>query len=278
VRQAQEAWAKYLARNVEETVEVADGVTMTFALVPPGMFLMGSPQSEQDDITRTFFGGIRPLFLAWETQHTVTLTEAFDLAKTEVTQAQYEALTGNNPSARKGADKPVEQVSWEQAQSFANELTKKRADRHLYRLPTEAEWEFACRAGRPSCQPFGIGDGRALSSREANFDGIYPYGDADKGDYLKSTCRVGAYHANALGLYDMHGNVFEWCADRYGPYQVQELTNPTGPTGGGHRVCRGGGYSSYGWSCRAANRRKYAPAEQIMDLGFRLARSLPSRQ
>ena len=148
-------------------------------------------------------------------------------------------------------------------------MTKKRGDRHLYRLPTEAEWEYACRGGRPSSQPFGVGDGRTLSSREANLDGNSPYGGADKGQFLKSTCRVGSYPANALGLFDMHGNVWEWCADWYGPYLPGNATNPTGPAGGSFRVERGGSWGDSAAGCRAARRNYF-------DLGFRLARSVPS--
>jgi formylglycine-generating enzyme required for sulfatase activity len=276
VRRAQEAWARYLARKVEETIEVADGVKMTFVLVPPGKFLMGSPRAEQDYVTNTYYDGKRPNWLDNETQHTVTLTEPFDLAKTEVTQEQYEALTGENPSKFKGKDKPVEQVSYDEAKAYAKKLEKKRDDRHLYRLPTQAEWEYSCRGGRSSSKPFGVGDGRALSSRQANFDGNYPYGGADKGPYLESTCAVASYTANALGLYDMHGNVNEWCADWYGPYPVRDVTNPTGPSEGSSRVHRGGGWYDYAGYCRAAYRYWNEPGLRDHSLGFRLARSVPS--
>ncbi len=265
VRKAQEAWAKYLGRKVEETVEIVGGVTMTFVLIPPGRFRMGSPDGEEDREKD-------------ETLHTVVLTEPFDLGKNEVTQQQYEALTGKNPSRFKGGDLPVEQVTWEEARDYATELTEKRSDDYVYRLPTEAEWEYACRGGRPSSQPFGIGDGRSLSSREANFDGNYPCGGADKGPYLGKTSPVGSYKesANALGLFDMHGNVGEWCADRYGPYPDGELTNPTGPADGPYRVFRAAGWFSYGGRCRAADRRRIEPGGRGFDLGFRLARSVPS--
>jgi formylglycine-generating enzyme required for sulfatase activity len=263
VRSRQEAWARRLGRAVEETVEIADGVKMTFVLVPPGKFHMGSPLDEEDRSSD-------------EKLHEVTLMEPFYLGKTEVTQVQYEALMGNNPSQLKGADRPVEQVSWEDARACAEKLTKKRDDKHLYRLPTEAEWEYSCRGGRPSSQPFGIGDGRALSSREANFNGDFPYGGADKGPNLKSTCRVGSYSANALGLYDMHGNVWEWCADWYGRYPSGAVTNPAGPTEGSDRVIRGGGWDYYARDCRAAGRGRFTPMLRNYFIGFRLARSLPS--
>jgi formylglycine-generating enzyme required for sulfatase activity len=264
VRRAQEAWAMYLGRKAEETIEIADGVKMTFVLVPPGKFLMGSPVDEKnrdDD----------------EALHEVRLTEPFDLSKTEVTQAQYEALGVDNPSKAKGANRPVEQVSWEEAQDWAEKLTKKRGEKHLYRLPTEAEWEYACRGGRSSARPFGVGDGRALSSREANFDGDYPFGDAAKGPFLNSTCAVGFYKANALGLHDMHGNVSEWCQDGFGPYPRGAVTNPTGPKEkGSHRVFRGGGFLDGSWYCRAAGRFGFGPGFRHHDLGFRPARSLPA--
>jgi formylglycine-generating enzyme required for sulfatase activity len=262
VKTVQAAWAKYLGRPVEETVEVSDGVTMTFVLVPPGTFRTGSPPDEGEHEKD-------------ESLHEVTLTEPFDLGKTEVTQAQYQALTGQSPSYFEGADLPVELVTWEEAHDYAAKLTKKQSDNHVYRLPTEAEWEYACRGGRPSSRPFGVGDGRALSSREANFNGDYPYGGADKGPYLHATCRVGSYPANALGLFDMHGNVDEWCADWYGPYPEGDVTNPTGPSEGLGRVVRGGSWISHAGSCRAAVRGRFGPRLRFYDLGFRLARSVP---
>jgi formylglycine-generating enzyme required for sulfatase activity len=274
VRRAQEAWAQYLGRKVEETVEVADGVTMTFVLVPPGTFRMGSPKSEIDDLLRQFPDAKREWFQD-ETLHEVALTAPFDLAKTEVTQAQYLALTGDNPSEFTGDDNPVETVSWEQARYYAAKLTKKRSDQYLYRLPTEAEWEYACRGGHSSSHPFGVGDGRVLSSHEANFDGNFPYGGADKGPYLQTTSRVGRYAANALGLFDMHGNVWEWCADWYGPYPDGDVTNPTGPAKGSFRAIRGGGWNYDARFCRAAVRLRQAPGYRIKILGFRLARSVP---
>jgi formylglycine-generating enzyme required for sulfatase activity len=265
VQKAQAAWAKYVGRQVEEEAEIAPGVRMTFVLVPPGKFLMGSPQGEagrSDD----------------EVQHEVTLTRPFYLGKYEVTQAQYEAVTGENPSRFKGADLPVEWVSWKDADEFADTLTKKCGDGLVYRLPTEAEWEYSCRGGRPSSQPFGIGDGRRLSSREANFDGNFPYSGADEGPYLRSTCRVGSYAANALGLFDMHGNVWEWCADRYGPYPPGNATDPDGPPQASARVVRGGGWNGIGSYGRASDRGRYEPSHRYSRLGFRVAAVPSGRQ
>jgi formylglycine-generating enzyme required for sulfatase activity len=146
----------------------------------------------------------------------------------------------------------------------------------LYHLPTEAEWEYACRGGRPSSQPFGIGDGRSLSSTQANFDGNFPYGGAAKGPYLEKTTPVTKYAANALGLHDLHGNVWQWCSDWYGEYPSGKVTDPTGPeTPGSSRVFRGGGWSYEASSCRAAFRYRDSPVIRNVNLGFRLAR-IPS--
>jgi formylglycine-generating enzyme required for sulfatase activity len=263
VRQAQEAWAKYLGRKVVETVEITNGVTMAFVLVPPGKFLMGSFDGEADRDRD-------------EKLHVVVLTKPFDLARYEVTQAEYEALTGNNPSNFKGSDLPVEQVTWELAQDYGVKLTEKRADKHEYRLPTEAEWEYGCRGGRSSSLPFGIGNGKSLSFREANFNGNDADGGAEKGNYLQETRKVGFYRPNAFGLYDMHGNVSEWCADYYGPYLDEEVLNPAGSAMSTARVIRGGSWLSRSDICRSAYRRKNEPGYRFINVGFRLARSIPS--
>jgi formylglycine-generating enzyme required for sulfatase activity len=263
VRKSQEAWARHLGRNVEETIEAANGVTMTFVLVPPGKFRMGSPRSEDEREGYTD---------ADETLHEVTLTEPFYLGKYEVTQEQYEALTGKNPSQFRGAERPVEQVNFEEAREYGINLTIRRLDKHVYRLPSESEWEYSCRGGRPSSNPFGIGDGRSLSSRESNFDGNFPYGGADKGENLKETCKVGSYNPNALGLYDMHGNAWEWCMDWYGKYPPKDVANPTGPEEGSNRVIRGGSWGSHAAGCRSAYRSRFSPNGRHSPLGFRVAR------
>jgi len=255
VRQAQEAWAKYLGRDVEANVPIASGVTMTFVLVPPGKFWMGSPPNEMGK------GGRYPN----ETLHEVTLTEPFDIGQYEVTQAQYAALTGRHPSFYRGSRRPVEQVTWRDADAFGRDLTKKLSDRYVYRLATEAEWEYSCRGGRPSSLPFGIGDGRSLTSRDANFNNL-----------VRQTSKVGSYAANALGLCDMHGNVWEWCADWNEPYPNEAVTNPLRVVGGPFRVARGGCHNEPAAECRSALRQGSPEERRDCWMGFRLARSVPS--
>jgi formylglycine-generating enzyme required for sulfatase activity/serine/threonine protein kinase len=255
VRRAQEAWAKYLGRDVEENVEIADGVTMTFVLVPPGTFFMGSPPDQKGK------NGRYPN----ETLHVITLTEPFDLGKYEVTQAQYAALSGESPSYYKGSNRPVEHVSWDDAEAFGRGLTKKLSDTHVYRLATEAEWEYSCRGGRPSSEPFGIGDGRSLTWHDANFDNI-----------LRQTSKVGSYAANALGLYDMHGNVWEWCAKWIEPDADEALTYHLNVVGGPFRATRGGCYNEPAAECRSALRQGSPVDRRDTCVGFRLARSVPS--
>ena len=250
VRQAQAAWAKYLDRNVETTVEVAKGVKMKFVLVPPGRFHMGSPV---DEIGRADN----------ETLHVVTLTEPFDMGKFEVTQAQYAAVTGLRPSQFKGDNRPVEVVSWKDATAFARALTERRSDGYVYRLATEAEWEYACRGGRASSLRFGVGDGRMLGPRDGNFN-----------NHLNRTSPVGAYPSNALGLHDMHGNVWEWCADWNEPYPNGAVTNPFRATGSPFRVARGGCHNEPANTCRSALRQGSGEDRRDCWMGFRLARSI----
>jgi formylglycine-generating enzyme len=226
----------------------------------PGAFMMGSPAGEKDRFRN-------------ETQHEVTLTKGFYLGKYEVTQEQWEKVMGSNPSHLKGATLPVEKVSCYEAIKFCEKLTQteKEADRlpkgHVYTLPTEAQWEYACRAGTTTATAFGD----SLSSKQANFRGGYPYGGASKGPSLGKTTEVGTYPANAWGFHDMHGNVWEWCLDWYGDYPNGSASDPVGQSDGSDRVTRGGSWLNGGRDMRSALRVRFTPDIRYFNLGFRLS-------
>src|SRR5262249_15618728 len=156
-------------------------------------------------------------------------------------------------------------------------LPKEKAARRVYRLPTEAEWEYACRGGVSSSQPFHYGD--SLSSKQANFDGNYPYGRAKQGDFLERTAKVGSYRPNGFGLYDMHGNVCEWCSDWYGKdyYANSPKVAPAGPPKGSGRVMRGGDWNSLGRYCRVTFRMKYPQTTRLPNIGVRVALVLSAK-
>ncbi|RLS26802.1 MAG: hypothetical protein DWH70_02170 [Planctomycetota bacterium] len=210
-------------------------------LIPDGTFKMGSPVSEK---------GRHPS----ELQHEVTISKAFYMGKYEVTQEQWQSLMGNNPSQVKGAKLPVTDVSWEECQEFIRELNEKT--KGGYRLPTEAEWEYACRAGTTKAYSFG----NNITKSDANIAG-------------SNKKVVGSYKPNAFGLYDMHGNVCEWCEDWIGVYSVGAVTNPKGPGTGTYRVLRGGDFSDLGLPVRSSYRSYQSPNIRFGNVGFRLART-----
>jgi formylglycine-generating enzyme required for sulfatase activity len=271
-RAAQQAWAAYSGQDVNLSIALGAGLKMQLVLIPPGEFLMGAPESEARGESDE------------KPQHRVRITKPFYLGMYEVTQAEWEAVMGNQPSyfSRGGDGKdrvsgldtsrfPVERVSWEEATEFCRKLGAREGK--PYRLPTEAEWEYACRAGTTT--PFHFGS--MLNGDNANMDGNSPYGTMSKGRYLGRPTDVGSYRANAFGLYDMHGNVWEWCSDRnesdYYSTSAASGPDPTGPSEGSYRVFRGGGWYDVAADCRAADRNGFDPADRNGFVGFRLALS-----
>jgi formylglycine-generating enzyme required for sulfatase activity len=235
--------------------------------IVPGTFMMGSPTNEPDRLPD-------------EVQHPVTISQGFWMGKSEVTQAEYWAVMGNNPSQFTGYAKlPVEQVTWPNATNYCGKLTEKERSAgslptgYAYRLPTEAEWEYCCRAGTTTATAFGNG----LSSTQANFNGDNSYGGAAPGPNLAKTEVVASYAPNAWGLYDLHGNVWEWCSDWYGLFPTGSAVDPKGSVTGTLRICRGGSWDFDGWGCRSAHRGCLAPGLGFSNIGFRpvLAPELP---
>ena len=231
---------------------------MDFVLIAPGRFQRGSPDIEVG----------REVWAFDESQHEVVLKHAFYLQATPVTQAQWQAVMDDNPSFFQGADLPVETISWLDCQRFIKKLNQAGAEK--YRLPSEAEWEYACRAGTDT--PFAVGNGYDLDSSQANFDGNYPYGLSYIEIYRKTTTPVKSFAPNAWGLYDMHGNVWEWCQDWCADYPRSLVLNPGGPVFGKERVIRGGSWFNDAQGCRSAVRFSEKPDHSNNGLGFRLVR------
>ncbi len=228
-----------------------------FKLIPAGTFTMGSPPDE-------------PGRYSVETQHQVTLTKSFYMQTTEVTQGQWEKLMGSNPSyfSTCGEDCPVENVTWDDAQAYIAKLNQKGEG--TYALPTEAQWEYAARAG--STTAFYNGHLTEPYGNDPNLDVIAWYNDNTE-DSPKPPQPVAQKDANFWGLYDMAGNVSEWCLDWYGDYPSGSVTDPTGPQTGAYRVHRGGGWSQFAVYCRAAQRDRLYPSGCSRGLGLRLVRA-----
>ena len=238
--------------------EITNSIGMKLVLIPKGTFMMGSPESEERRDKN-------------ETQHEVTISKDYYLGVYEVTQAQYEKVMGKNPSRFQGAkvgnenaDLAVENGSWDDAVEFCKKLSdlpeEKKAGR-MYRLPTEAEWEYACRAGSKTAYSFD------------DEEGLLPeYGWFSRNS-SRRTHTVGLLEPNAWGLHDMHGNVWEWCSDWYEEYPKGAVSDPTGPKEGSYRVLRGGCWNDEAAYCRSAFRIRLDPSYRSNILGFRLALS-----
>ena len=230
-KNAQTQLAKSLGKLIEAKIDLGKGVKLEMILIPAGKFMMGDPGKD----------------------HEVSLTKPFYMGKYEVTQEQWQVIMGSNPSEKKGVKWPVGNLSWNDCQDFIQKLNAKT--KGGYRLPTEAEWEYACRAGTTTAYAFG--------------DSI-TLGDANFGPGGKSVT-VGSYKPNRFGLYDMHGYVWEWCEDWVAAYPEESITDPKGPVSGEYRILRGGGFNNNKLSARSSLRNNdSAPTRTLTDFGFRL--------
>jgi formylglycine-generating enzyme required for sulfatase activity len=204
----------------------------------------------------------------------VTISQPFYLGKYEVTQAQWQAVMGKNPSHYKDSDRPVETVSWEEAQEFIRKLNA-RKEEGMYRLPTEAEWEYAARGSDGRTYPWGD----QFDSTQVNFcdqNCLHDYKDQSANDGYATTSPVGHYESDRspFGVYDMAGNVSEWVQDWYGEYPSSPQRDPSGPPSGTYRVTRGGAWNNIASGCRSANRSYGRPSIRSDGLGFRLLRAV----
>ncbi|MBR0224465.1 MAG: SUMF1/EgtB/PvdO family nonheme iron enzyme [Thermoguttaceae bacterium] len=250
---SENVWANSSSRKAgtRQTLKIGDA-EYGFCWIPAGEFDMGSPTTEKDRGND-------------ETLHHVKLTKGFWMLETETPQSLYEEVMGSNPSYFKGKNLPVEEVSWEDAQKFCAELAKRLPKGLKASLPTEAQWEYSCRSGSKTAYSFGD----ELNGDKANCDGNYPYGTTSKGTSLSKTSAVKSYAPNAWGLYDMHGNVREWCLDYYGAYPTGTAVDPRGPNTASYRVVRGGGWYDFARLCRSAIRLRFTPDNRYDILGFR---------
>ena len=238
--------------------------------IPGGTFTMGSPANERERGND-------------EVQHQVTVS-GFSMGNYEVTQREWREVMGNNPSHFKGDNLPVENVSWYEAVEYCNRLSQREGltpaytingtnvswnrNANGYRLPTEAEWEYACRAGTTT--PFNTGNN--ITTSQANYNGNFLYNNNAKWTYREKTVEVGSFAANGWGLYDMHGNVWEWCWDWGGYYTSGSQNDPIGPSTGAYRVCRGGSWIYGAQYVRSAYRSYNGPSYRDSFVGFRLVR------
>jgi formylglycine-generating enzyme required for sulfatase activity len=250
------------------TERLGKDVTLEMVYIPAGSFMMGSPENELERTSTE------------SPQHRVNIP-AFFIGKYQVTQAQWKAVAAltkvkidldSDPSSFKGDRLPVESVSWLDTLEFCRRLSKETGKD--YRLPSEAEWEYACRAG--TITPFHFGE--MITPELVNYNGEYPYADAPKGEYRKKTTPVGRFPANAFGLYDMHGNLWEWCADDWhdnyerastdGSIWIEDIKNYEAPETG--KLLRGGSWYNLALNCRSACRFHFVARLRAFDIGFRV--------
>jgi len=243
--------SEIIGRQKTKIINLGNDVFLELVLILPGQFIMGSPVAEEghnDD----------------ESQHLVNISKAFYLSKFLINQNQYFEIVGSNNSYFNGANLPVEMISWFDAVSFCEILTDKLGKK--IRLPFEAEWEYACRANTLTS----YSSGEKLSTLQANYDSKLCLGDLDSGLSPWTTTPIDKYPANPWGIHDMHGNVWEWCADWYGPYPDFEISDPIGPENGDIRVLRGGSWFHGIHDARSAQRDGLDPGRRHSIYGFRV--------
>lgn len=255
------------------TEDLGNGITMDLVYIPGGTFLMGAPETELESLNQE-----RP-------QHQVTVP-AFFMGATPITQAQWRQVASSigqgkepleaNPSrfSFRGDNHPVERVSWHDATEFCLRLS--RHTKREYRLPSEAEWEYVCRAGTTT--PFHCGE--TILTDLANYNGNYVYGSGAKGGYRETITPVDTFPPNAFGLYDMHGNVWEWCQDSWHDSYEKAPTDGSAwvSRNSSTRVLRGGSWVDYPRLCRSASRFDYYPVDRVNGLGFRVVCCAPRTQ
>ena len=239
--------------------DLGNGITLDMVPIPGGSFMMGSPASEKGRYKRE------------SPQHQVNVP-GFSMGKFVVTQEQYQQIMGNNPSRFSGAKRPVEQVSWNNAVDFCQKLSQQTG--REYRLPSEAEWEYACRGGTTT--PFHFGE--TITTELANYDGTYTYASEPKGKNLQETTDVGSFPPNAFGLYDMHGNVWEWCQDDWHDNYIDAPKDSSVWTSrsGNNKLLRGGSWNSFPAICRSAFRNDFF-LDGYYNIGFRVVCSGAAR-
>jgi len=274
--------------TVADERSITNSIGMKLVLIPPGEFMMGSPEEliEEEAKAHGDDAWYKDHVPGEGPRHRVRITKPFYLGVTKVTQEEYQRVMDSNPSlfsaTGKGKDKvagqdtkrfPVENVTWDEAVEFCRKLSKmpeEKAAGRSYRLPSEAQWEYACRAGSTGRFSFTSGRGGMLKEYEEPEVPEYGWFNANAGGM---THAVGLKRANAWGLYDMHGDVWELCQDWYDmDYYAKSATDdPTGPVGGSHRVNRGGSWRNYAWVCRSASRSYSIPGDRYDYLGFRVS-------
>jgi formylglycine-generating enzyme required for sulfatase activity len=237
--------------------KLAADVVMKFAWCPAGLFRMGGTVNPDEE----------PI-------HKVTVTEGFYMDIHPVTQAQWKVVMGTDPSHFKGANRPVESVTWHECNEFCMKLKGILKEGVNVRLPSEAEWEYACRAGTTTEYHFG----NVINTDLANYDGNYSFNDSPKGKRRKESTDVGSFPANSWGLYDVHGNVWEWCRDAKRTYTAADYTDSDAQEQNDQRVIRGGSWRYGPGNCRAAYRSKNAPTYRGCNCGFRVCFRLDGLQ